>query len=224
MRKILCSFITGFFIIFIISCTKTKTDQVQLNSAIQLTTDSNFIQLLKTQISLGDFLKNATINSGYSIEELKNKALYIKNQKLTMNEEKNQIEKLLGEGANNYIKSYDDDFKKSWDKLNQKYNNISVNKIEEAFNIIFSQKEGINILPSKQQKIATNSTTKVSKVDGCGYKYYLCIAAATSTAILCHAACITGTAGLGAPACVVLCGSIQVSAGIYCNDTYCPIN
>ncbi|PZX60923.1 hypothetical protein [Hydrotalea sandarakina] len=60
---------------------------------------------------------------------------------------------------------------------------------------------------------------------GCGWRYSLCVAAATATAILCHASCETTalatTAGLGIPACVALCGTAQVAAGVYCYDKYC---
>lgn len=61
--------------------------------------------------------------------------------------------------------------------------------------------------------------------DGCGWRYYLCGAAATVGAILCHAACdgtaLATTAGLGIPACVAACGTAQAYALVQCSDTYC---
>jgi hypothetical protein len=56
----------------------------------------------------------------------------------------------------------------------------------------------------------------------CGWRYYLCSAAATSAAILCDGACISASVGLGTPACVVLWASIQTFALVQCADTYCP--
>lgn len=63
---------------------------------------------------------------------------------------------------------------------------------------------------------------------GCNWRYYVCMAAATAGAILCHAACDTTalalTAGAGIPACFLLCASLQTYAGIECGDKYCTKN
>ena len=62
----------------------------------------------------------------------------------------------------------------------------------------------------------------------CGWRYYLCAGAATAGAILCQGGCDTTalafTAGFGIPACVVLCGTLQVAAIATCADNYCPNN
>lgn len=224
MRNYLLTTLTFSLVLFISSCTKTKFDQVQSATSIQLTTDSNFIQLVKLQVSLGEFLTSVANNKGYSFDQLKDKTLSLKNKNLSITQTRNEIDKLFGDGANNFINSYNNNFKIRWDKLNQKYSTISIDNIDNACSQIFSQKKIIDFVPSKKQNITINSTTKISKIDGCGFRYYACIAAATSAAILCHGACIGGTAGFGAPLCVVLCGTVQISAGVYCIDTYCPIN
>jgi hypothetical protein len=60
---------------------------------------------------------------------------------------------------------------------------------------------------------------------GCGWRYNLCIVAAGAAAVLCHAGCDTTalatTAGLGIPACVWACTTLQVAASVQCYDTYC---
>ena len=60
---------------------------------------------------------------------------------------------------------------------------------------------------------------------GCDWRYYLCSGASTAGAILCHASCETTalatTAGLGIPACVVACGTLQAFAIVQCSDSYC---
>ena len=58
----------------------------------------------------------------------------------------------------------------------------------------------------------------------CTWGYDLCIAGVTAGAIICHSSCIGGTAGFGAPVCLLLCGTIQVAAGAQCMNSYCDFN
>lgn len=58
----------------------------------------------------------------------------------------------------------------------------------------------------------------------CKREYYVCLAAATSAAMLCHAECVGLTVGFGTPGCVVLCTSLQVYAMIECMDKWCNYN
>lgn len=55
----------------------------------------------------------------------------------------------------------------------------------------------------------------------CNWRYNLCIGAALSAAILCHGGCTAGTGGFGAPACVLLCLTMQSYASVLCYDSYC---
>lgn len=68
-------------------------------------------------------------------------------------------------------------------------------------------------------------TPREMVLDDCGWRFYVCSGAATAGAILCHAGCDTTalatTAGLGIPACVAICGTLQVWALVQCTDSYC---
>jgi hypothetical protein len=59
----------------------------------------------------------------------------------------------------------------------------------------------------------------------CTWGYGVCIAGATAAAVLCHASCDTTalatTAGLGIPACVGLCATVQTAASLACYKTFC---
>jgi len=70
----------------------------------------------------------------------------------------------------------------------------------------------------------TNPSYRVAVAD-CGWRYYLCASAATAGAILCHGTCessaIATTAGLGIPACVALCSTLEIEAMVQCHDSYC---
>ena len=61
----------------------------------------------------------------------------------------------------------------------------------------------------------------LSTEGGCERAYYLCMGAAMATAMGCHAGCVGATIGLGAPACVAICVTIQVYQSYQCAKEYC---
>jgi len=71
-----------------------------------------------------------------------------------------------------------------------------------------------------------DTNKKTQAADDCGWRYYLCGAAATAAAIVCHARCdvsaIGLTAGIGIPACTALCLTVQAYGLVECTDKYCP--
>lgn len=73
-------------------------------------------------------------------------------------------------------------------------------------------------------KIHDNNSITLAVAD-CSWKYYGCSAAATAGAILCHAGfdttALATTAGLGIPACVLACGTLQAWAIIECEERFC---
>jgi len=56
----------------------------------------------------------------------------------------------------------------------------------------------------------------------CGWRYNLCSGAATAGSIACHGSCDIATVGLGIPACIEICGMMEVYALVVCADIYCP--
>jgi hypothetical protein len=80
------------------------------------------------------------------------------------------------------------------------------------------------VMATKAPKTDDNNTVTLAAAD-CGWRYYLCASAATAGAILCHGACegtaIASTAGLGIPACVFACGTMQAYLIVECGDKYC---
>ncbi|MFY7693373.1 MAG: hypothetical protein ACOVRE_00110, partial [Sediminibacterium sp.] len=98
-----------------------------------------------------------------------------------------------------------------------RYGKMNEQDIKDASRFYFEQEK---LFAVSENKIRSNSI-KPSAKNHCTWGYDLCIAGVTAGAIICHSSCIGGTAGFGAPACVLLCGTIQVAAGAQCMNSYC---
>ena len=117
----------------------------------------------------------------------------------------------------NYLTKFNSAYYKAWHDLNKQYRNIKEQDIKDASRLYFEQQK---LLAIQQNQIKSNSIQPNAK-NHCTWGYDLCIAGVTAGAIICHSSCIGGTAGFGAPACVLLCGTIQVAAGAQCMNSYC---
>ena len=138
----------------------------------------------------------------------------IKNKSKTDSDFKSKLEENNMPELYNLLKNFKSSFKEHWVILEKKYNRLSSNMINVASNKYFENKQ-FNKIYSTNKKTFSINNDNIARA--CGWGYSLCLA-------LCHASCIGGTAGLGAPVCVVLCGTIQVSVGAACMSSYCDEN
>ncbi len=120
----------------------------------------------------------------------------------------------------NYLTKFNSDYYKAWNNLKNRYGNIKEQDVKDASKSYFEQEK---LFAVGENKIRSNSIKPNAK-NQCTWGYDLCIAGVTAGAILCHAGCIGGTAGFGAPACVLLCGTMQVAAGAQCMKGYCDFS
>lgn len=120
----------------------------------------------------------------------------------------------------NYLTKFNSDYYKAWNNLKNRYVNIKEQDVKDASKSYFEQQK---LFAVGENKILSNSIKPNAK-NQCTWGYDLCIAGVTAGAILCHAGCIGGTAGFGAPACVLLCGTMQVAAGAQCMKGYCDFS
>ena len=120
----------------------------------------------------------------------------------------------------NNLTQFNSDYYKAWNNLKNRYSKIKEQDIRDASRIYFEQQK---LFVVSENKIHSNSIKPNAK-NQCTWGYDLCIAGVTAGAILCHAGCIGGTAGFGAPACVLLCGTMQVAAGAQCMKGYCDFS
>ena len=120
----------------------------------------------------------------------------------------------------NYLRTFNSEYYKAWNKLKNRYGKMNEQNIKDASRLYFEQQK---LLAIQQNQIKSNNIQPNAK-NHCTWGYDLCIAGVTAGAIICHSSCIGGTAGFGAPACVLLCGTIQVAAGAQCMNSYCNFN
>jgi len=120
----------------------------------------------------------------------------------------------------NYLTKFNSDYYKAWNNLKNIYGKIKEQDVKDASKSYFEQQK---LFAVGENKILSNSIKQNAK-NHCTWGYDLCIAGVTAGAIICHSSCIGGTAGFGAPACVLLCGTSQVAAGAQCMNSYCNFN
>lgn len=120
----------------------------------------------------------------------------------------------------NYLTKFNSDYYKAWNNLKNIYGKIKEQDVKDASKSYFEQQK---LFAVGENKIRSNSIKQNAK-NHCTWGYDLCIAGVTAGAIICHSSCIGGTAGFGAPACALLCGTIQVAAGAQCMNSYCNFN
>jgi len=116
-----------------------------------------------------------------------------------------------------YLTQFNSEYYKAWNKLKNRYGKMNEQDIKDASRFYFEQEK---LFAVSENKIRSNNIKPNAK-NHCTWGYDLCIAGVTAGAIICHSSCIGGTAGFGAPACVLLCGTIQVAAGAQCMNSYC---
>ncbi len=191
---------------------------------VPLSQDTHFIQLVNMEQTLNNFIVELAAHKGLTIFELKNKIQSLNDNQLHSIRGIEAIKEFLGAENMLYLDEYAKNYRMHWKLLNTKNNDVSLQNIEEGCKQLYAQSyNSVTPTGSSLFSVASNSLIAVNKVDNCGWRFPLCMAAATSGAILCHAACIGGTAGLGTPACILLCGTLQAAAGVACIDNYCPI-
>jgi hypothetical protein len=212
--------------IFFIGCTKQEMVapvESSVNSNL-LARDSNFIKILEQEKQLTRFINQLAIEKGLTIVELQNKLQYLHDKDLHSGSGDQILYAFLGEANVNYMSSYIKKYRQNLQSLNHKYTYISIQDIDSAVKQVYQNEFNFPLVNTSSMDIrSTNAYLEVNKEKDCGWKYTICIAGATSAAIFCHIGCIGSTAGIGAPVCVILCGTIQAAAGLVCIDNYCPL-
>jgi hypothetical protein len=119
-----------------------------------------------------------------------------------------------------YLTQFNAEYYNAWNKLKNRYVNMNEQDIKDASKSYFQQEK---LFALNENKVQSNSI-QANAMNHCSWGYDLCIAGVTAGAIICHSSCIGGTAGFGAPVCLLLCGTIQVAAGAQCMNSYCDFN
>jgi hypothetical protein len=200
-------------IIFISSILQGCNEENQINQEKNITPEilsknKSFKNISKEMSDYTIFIKETIENHKLSAAELIPKINAIVNSNLSSNEQLLKLNELLNVNISERVKKNAELIGVNWKILKNEFKIIDDETLQKAFEI--------NILENNQYS---------PKIMSCPWRYNLCLVAAYSGAVLCHAGCDTTalatTAGLGIPVCVALCGSLQVFASVQCYDSYC---
>lgn len=216
MKKVILIITTLMFI----SCsTENNTEKENISSLKdsksdvftqqQLSEDSNFIELVVEMESFKNYAKGIIENNNLDINNVQSELNSLNAENLDYETQIKKINFILKTDVSIRYAEHYKIFNRNWSVINKNYPNIEVQNLEEAYhNVLAKTDAGGGELSG-----------------GCGWRYNLCIVAVGAGAVLCHAGCDTTalatTAGLGIPACIWLCTTIQVAASVECYDTHC---
>lgn len=213
-----------FAILVLSSCSKKIDENGSSDFEIktdQVSKDNSFKSIIELENNLSDEIKKVMLSKNMSKDDFLILVEKIKNNSRTDLDFKNKLEENNMPELYNIMNKFKSSFNEHWGLLEKKYNRLSSNVINVASNKYFENNQFKKIYSVNKKAFSINNDNIAR---ACGWGYSLCLAGATAGAILCHAGCIGGTAGLGAPVCVVLCGTIQVSVGAACMSSYCDEN
>lgn len=199
-------------LIFALPLLQSCTEENQINERKVITPEilsknKIFTIISEEMTDYSKFIKKTIEKHKLSSAELIPRIDSIVNSNLSGNEQLIKLNELLNTDVSGRVKRNAEIISFNWKNLKTEYK-INEEILQKAFEIKLTEDKEYN-----------------SKVQPCPWRYYLCLGAAYSGAVLCHAGCDTtalpATAGLGIPACVALCGSLQVFASVQCYDSYC---
>ena len=171
---------------------------------------------------LSETAKSQSLNLPDVIKNLNN----LREKNLSFDNQMIEIDRIYKSNVSKRLLSHMKIYSETWPEINKTYKNLSKQVLEtESTEILYNNLKTGDDLQIKSNN--TDNTKKVNKNGGCGWRYSLCVGAATAGAIICHAGCETtalvATAGLGIPVCVGLCATLQAFAGMQCYDNYCQL-
>lgn len=214
MKKIIFSLsVILLSVYFIISCSKDEESEkiqsteesnlIKVKENInlhKLSDNQNFINLVNEMNSFSNQISAIVKRNNLSINTVNSELNDLNSRNLDFDSQLDEINKIFKEDVTILYLNHHKIFNENWKKINELNINLTQEVLQDEFYIVMN---------------GTNRS---------GWRYGLCIAAAAAGAVLCHAGCDTTalatTAGLGIPACVWACGTLQVMASVQCYDSY----
>lgn len=188
-----------------------------LENPTKLNEDKPFIELTTKTYEYLLFISNNIKSNSLSLPILQTQLSDLQTKNLPFSEQMARIDVIFKANLSQRLYEYMKVYKNNWEDIKSNYAPISQEILE---------KECAEVLSNRYQKQQSLGNMTQRAARDCGWRYYLCAAAATAGAVACHAACdgtaLATTAGLGIPACVALCGTAQAYGLVVCGDSYCP--
>lgn len=170
----------------LLSCTKNEVAPSSINSS-SLSQDTSFIQIVQQEKELTNFVSHLAEAKGLTIIELKDTLATLHDKDLNLSNGDLLVIRFLGADNIDYLNLVANNYRTNWNRLNEKYNYISMQQIDSAVKEIYNHEFNVSLVSTGGiDRIATNALIEVNKVNDCGWKYALCMAAATAVGITCH--------------------------------------
>lgn len=212
------------FSVIIIGCKKESQKSITYEDPSKLSEDKVFIKLTFATngflVSLADHINRNTIKKMDLLSSLHK----MESKHLDYNQQLIELNNIFKGDAATIFTNFYQTTSSLWDNIKKRYASIPNEMLEKECLEVLSNRSS-----TESDDLIKNKRSYMEKEEGgCGWRYYLCASAATAGAILCHAACegsaIAVTAGMGIPACLVACGTLQAYAITECADKYCTKN
>ena len=177
-------------------CIKSENTAV-----IPLHENKDFITLTNETEDLLNAIKQSVVKKKISNTAIQNELTKLRNSNSDETTQLLKINELLGSEVTMKIKEYSTKFASRWTDLNKKFKITNEYVQNECIEVFKSKHAEMYKNFADSNKIVINNPMPAPPDSGggsgCGWRYYLCSAAATSAAILCDGACIGATAGIG---------------------------
>ncbi|MFN4199434.1 MAG: hypothetical protein ACK4FS_10450 [Flavobacterium sp.] len=179
-----------------------ENDQLIAN---QISEEAKFIELVIEMQSFKDYIAQKIELNNLTLADVQSELEALNDLNLNYEDQIAEINNIYKENVEQRYNEHLSIYNNTWFYIKEKYEIEDIEILEEASFLVAQRYLSADV--------------------GCGWRYYLCIGAATAAAVLCHGGCNTTalatTAGLGIPACVWACGTIQISMSVGCYDNYC---
>ncbi|WP_338732616.1 hypothetical protein [Mangrovimonas cancribranchiae] len=220
MKKLMRYSLMSFFSILFFSCSLNNDSEDINNSIIKenehlnknssgLSDDINFINLVLEMESFKSFINQVIVNNNLSLSEVELELEELNSLNYDYENQISKVNLIFNEDVSSAYITHVENFNEAWLKIQTDYPDLDEVSIKDSYATVLEK---------------TDANGSVIGFE-CGWRYNLCIAGAGAAAVLCHAGCDTTalatTGGLGIPACIWLCGTVQVAASAACYDQYC---
>lgn len=197
-------------------CTKHNEKQVKPDQAL-LNKDPDFITLTTEMNSFLGYLHQEASKNRFTQKIILDELTLLQNKNLSFEEQMNALDKLFKTTLSVKLREHMKVYTEIWPEITSRYGFIDQQILENECAEVL-QENRRNYTQKREASVGILFVDESAGGD-CGWRYSLCVAAATAGAILCDAACATTT--LAMPICVLACATLQTYAGVQCYDAYC---
>ena len=219
MKNIFFTFLitSSIIALILISCEKQES-KIEIKNQSLLNENKNFIALVAETNEFLNFLAANIKDKNLNQSDVYKQIEVLKSDHLTFENQMNQIDFIFKAPVSGRLKQHMNSYKNNMSQIVKEYGNLDNSILAKEIDQVVS-----TILPNQ-----IDNDIRTFSIAGCSWKYFGCSAASTAAAILCHASCdataLATSAGLGIPACIIACGTVQAWLIVECEEKYCNSN